>query len=135
MHTDQNTHTAAIASVVSLQLWHARLGHVDAQGIKRMSKLGIANNIGLTTTTVPSVCESCVEGKITRSPIPKYTDSRASGLLDLVHSDVCDVKLPSLGGSRYFVTFVDDHSRWFHGILSQTQIRMLQQICGIPKNG
>lgn len=29
-------------------------------------------------------------------------------MLDLIHTDVCG---PSIGGSRYFVTFIDDHSR------------------------
>lgn len=33
-------------------------------------------------------------------------------MLELVHLDLCDpVEVPSLGGSRYFVTFVDDASR------------------------
>jgi hypothetical protein len=30
-----------------------------------------------------------------------------------VHSDVCGSKqVPSMGGSHYFVTFTDDHSKW-----------------------
>ena len=110
--TDHTIATAAIANAASLQLWHARLGHVHAEGIKRMSTMGIVKGIKLTTTTIPKVCEPCVKGKIHRSPIPKYSDSRATGLLDLVHSDVCDIKIPSLGDSRYLLTFVDDHSRW-----------------------
>jgi len=33
--------------------------------------------------------------------------------LELVHSDVCGpLETPSLGGSRYFVTFIDDFSKW-----------------------
>ena len=32
--------------------------------------------------------------------------------LELVHSDVCGpLQVESIGGSRYFVTFVDDYSR------------------------
>ena len=32
-----------------------------------------------------------------------------SELLDLIHSDVCDMKsTPTRGGKKYFVTFIDD---------------------------
>lgn len=39
-------------------------------------------------------------------------DSKAKELLELVHSDLCGpVEVPSFGGSRYFITFVDDASK------------------------
>jgi len=45
----------------------------------------------------------------------KVKASRASKLLELVHSDVCiPMKITSLGGARYFVTFIDDFSRITH---------------------
>lgn len=52
--------------------------------------------------------------KAHRSPIPKESSSeRARGMLDSVHSDVCGpMEIPSLGGSRYFVTSIDEHSNW-----------------------
>ena len=37
--------------------------------------------------------------------------TRRKHILDLVHSDVCSVTEKSLGGTLYFVTFIDDHSR------------------------
>ena len=84
-HMNHTTNTAAVASAGTLQLWHARLGHVNAEGIKRMSTMGIVKGTKLTTTKLPQVCGPCVKGKIHRSPIPKLSDSRAAGLLDLVH--------------------------------------------------
>ena len=37
---------------------------------------------------------------------------RSSSVLELVHSDVCGpMKAESLGGARYFITFIDDYSR------------------------
>ena len=39
--TDRTIATAATANAASLQLWHARLGHVNAEGIKRISTMGI----------------------------------------------------------------------------------------------
>jgi hypothetical protein len=48
-----------------------------------------------------------------RVPFEKSKAKRASGLLELVHSDVCGpMQVPSMGGSRDFVTFTDDHSKW-----------------------
>ncbi len=39
--------------------------------------------------------------------------SRSTAVLDLVHSDVLGpANVPSLGGSRYFITFIDDYSKW-----------------------
>ncbi|XP_072060552.1 uncharacterized protein [Arachis hypogaea] len=37
---------------------------------------------------------------------------RARRLLEIVHLDLCSVEVPSNGGSRYFITFIDDFSRY-----------------------
>ena len=43
--------------------------------------------------------------KITKNPFPKI--NRTSNILDLIHSDVCDLhNTPTLGGKKYFVTFI-----------------------------
>ncbi|KAL0455065.1 UNVERIFIED_CONTAM: hypothetical protein Slati_0845700 [Sesamum latifolium] len=37
----------------------------------------------------------------------------ASSLLDLVHTDICELlNTPVRGGFSYFITFTDDHSRY-----------------------
>ena len=37
----------------------------------------------------------------------------SKGLLDVIHSDVWGpAQTPTLGGCRYYVTFIDDHSRY-----------------------
>lgn len=56
-------------------------------------------------------CIACLQGKHARDTF-RSSSSRAEGVLDLVHSDVCGpVEVPSLGGSRFFVTFIDDATR------------------------
>ena len=59
-------------------------------------------------------CTSCVYGKATRSVIPRFRSSgRASQLLGLVHRDICGpLEVQSIGGARYYITFIDDHSNW-----------------------
>ena len=52
-------------------------------------------------------------GKQHRQPFPKKSQSRSSQPLELIHSDVCGpMSVNSVGGSRYFVTFIDDYSRF-----------------------
>ena len=97
-----------------LYLWHERLAHVNKQGIVNMARNNVVEGLKLSWTKDDRVCRSCVVGKIPRSLIPKSRSSeRATELLELVHSDVCGpMQVPSLGGARYFVSFIDDHSEW-----------------------
>jgi transposase InsO family protein len=49
---------------------------------------------------------------MTKAPFTKQGE-RANDLLDLVHSDVCGpMSIGARDGSRYFVTFIDDFSRY-----------------------
>ena len=73
----------------------------------------VVDGVSIKDSTRPQVCDACVKGKIHCQPIPRKSDSRATGPLDLVHSDVCGpLQVHSMGGSRYFVTFIDDYSKW-----------------------
>ena len=57
-------------------------------------------------------CESCLLGKMTKTPFAKSCE-RASDLLELVHSDVCGpMSTTARGGYEYFITFTDDLSRY-----------------------
>ena len=45
-------------------------------------------------------------------PFKPLTHQQSKKKLELVHSDVCGpLQVESIGGSRYFVTFIDDYSR------------------------
>ena len=61
-------------------------------------------------------CSHCFAGKQHMVSFKSSAPSRKPEVLDLVHLDVCGpMKTRSFGGTSYFVTFVDDHSRklWF----------------------
>jgi hypothetical protein len=71
------------------------------------------------------VCEPCIEGKIHKTPFPKSNYKRNDTLLGLIHTDVCGkMSTPSLSGSEYFVTFIDDHSRysWVYFIKHKSEV-------------
>jgi len=58
-------------------------------------------------------CDGCVVGKGHRQPIPKSVKFRSTKLLELIHSDLNGpLEVPSLGGSKYFFSFIDDFSKW-----------------------
>ena len=94
-------------------IWHRRYGHLSPKYLQLLAKKKLV--IGLDYETCLkgiNFCESCVEGKQHRSQFPK-SERRATMPLELVHSDVCGaIETSSLGGGRYFLTFIDDYSRY-----------------------
>ncbi|GKE56283.1 retrotransposon protein, putative, ty1-copia subclass [Tanacetum coccineum] len=63
------------------KLWHSRLGHVNKKHIAQLQKDGVLESFNFKSD---DVCESCLLGKMTKSP---FTGSyeRGEGLLDLLH--------------------------------------------------
>ena len=56
-------------------------------------------------------CDYCLFGKHHRVTFNK-TSKLKENILDMFYSNVCSpMQLESLGGSRYFVMFIDDASR------------------------
>lgn len=93
-----------------VQLWHRRLGHL---GLANMKILRDKLARGISFKDPDSVqCVSCLKGKQTTLPFPKQKSTRATELLELVHSDVCGpIETASFAGYKYFLTFIDDKSR------------------------
>jgi len=57
------------------------------------------------------LCKGCLEGKQSRKKFPKKGGHRATNLLEIIHLDVCGpIQTFSHGGTKYFVTFIDDFS-------------------------
>ena len=66
-------------------------------------------------------CESCLFGKMTKSPFTRKGD-RASDILGLVHTDVCGpMNVNATGGFSYFITFTDDLSRYGYVFLMKNK--------------
>lgn len=102
-----------LASAPSSKLvtWHRRLGHINYVDLCKM-KNGAVDGISFSENpNILSKCEVCLKGKQTRKPFT-HTGTRAKGLLELIHSDLCGpMEKSSLGGAKYFLTFIDDFSR------------------------
>lgn len=90
-------------------LWHRRLGHLNHQDLCKLKTT--ATGIDFRSTKLVDPCIDCLKGKQSRFPFQK-NGTRATKLLELVHSDLCGpMEHFSLGGARYFITFIDDFSR------------------------
>ena len=93
--------------------WHRRLGHLSESSLQKLAKLKMADGFDYDPQRNIDFCKSCIEGKIHRQPFPKEGGKRSTELLGLVHSDVCgELNVKSLGGAKYFLTFVDDNTRY-----------------------
>ena len=93
--------------VESPTLWHCRLGHLNYRKLNEMHKLELLHVLNSNIDK----CNTCMLTKITRNPFPKV--KRSTRMLELIHSDVCDFhSTPSLGGKKYFVTFIEDSTRY-----------------------
>ncbi|GAA0159622.1 transmembrane signal receptor [Lithospermum erythrorhizon] len=92
-------------------LWHERLGHLNYNSLHNLKNKKMVH--GLPEFKSDNLtCNSCVNGKQTRSGFPKEATWRASKPLELIHSDLCGPITPmSSSGKRYFLTFIDDFSR------------------------
>nr|GEU54240.1 zinc finger, CCHC-type [Tanacetum cinerariifolium] len=89
-----------------LILWHDRLGHVHFKRMQDMSKDGLIPAIDMNTEK----CKTCMLTKITKKPFQNI--KRETKVLELIHSDLCDLHAtPSLGNKKYFMAFIDDASR------------------------
>lgn len=117
-----NKNVVSAYMIDSSSLWHHRLGHVNFRRMNEMAKLELIPNIDLKSEK----CKTCMLTKITRNPFPNI--ERCSKVLDLIHSDVCDLhSTPSIGGKKYFVTFIDDFSRYCYVYLLHSKDETLDK--------
>src|SRR6266851_1021108 len=101
-------------SSAPLNLWHHRLGHLNFNAIKCMVDEGLVTGMTFSNRDMPTgPCEPCLEGKQTRNIIYKITMMHTEHVLSRVHTDICrPLPVPSHCSYQYFVTFIDDSSRF-----------------------
>ena len=63
-----------------------------------------------------------MQAKQPRKPFKGLEEKRDLAPLDLIHSDLCEMNgLLTRGGKRYFMTLIDDATRYFHIYLLKTK--------------
>ena len=90
-------------------MWHNRLGYMSAKGMKIL--IAKEELEGLKSADM-GLCESCVMGKQKRVNFTITPREPKKVWLEMVHTDVWEPSpVSSLGGSRFYVTFINDFSR------------------------
>ena len=97
---------AIIATISDYTLWHRRMGHAHQRVIKHLSK-NTEGGPNQTINAPQGACEGCEKGKSKRLPFPP-SKSRAKKPFDLVHSDLDEMPVLSMGGYKYTTTYLDD---------------------------
>jgi hypothetical protein len=106
-NVDSSIYLASIE--VDTALWHHRLGHMSEKGMQILHK----RNFLLDLKQIDlDLCENCVYAKQKRVIFLRVGNEKKCKNLELVHTDVWGLdEVSSLGGSRYYVTFINDANR------------------------
>ena len=90
-------------------LWHHRLSHMSEKGMKVLLSKGKLPKLKSINF---DMCESCILGKQKKVSFLKSGWTPKVRELELVHTNLWGPSsVASLGGSRYYITFLDDSSR------------------------
>ena len=98
----------------TIGLWHLRFGHLGYDNVNKLISKSMVEGIDINPNEqFDQNCDGCAIGKQHKHPFSERNESEANDLLELIHSDVCGpMNIDSMGSSRYFVTFIDDYSRY-----------------------
>ena len=112
-HKCDNAHLGA--------LWHKRLGRISRNIVERFVSDGTLDSVDFTDFIVHV---ECIKGKHTKQK--KFGVYRATDVLELIHMDICGPFLtPTWNGQQYFMSFVDNHSRYTYLFLIHEKSQVL----------
>jgi len=104
--------TAFKSPALEAQLWHERFGHLGMQSLQQLASEGMVTGLPKNLSNLGDVCTGCMMGKQHRDAFPSE-GKKSSEPLALIHSDLCGpMNTPSLGKAKYFLTFIDDATRF-----------------------
>ena len=90
--------------------WHAKLGHIGQNHLKRLAKAGL---LGPIEKIDFPISEQCLAGKEKRLPFGKAKIVTLP--LELIHPNIFGpMNIRERHGAQYFITFIDDFTRFSH---------------------
>ncbi|XP_071921648.1 retrovirus-related Pol polyprotein from transposon RE1 isoform X2 [Coffea arabica] len=118
----------SLASMIvenKVDVWHRRLGHPNNVILSNLMKCGLLEQKDQCSTHALSLdCSACKLGKSKTLLFPTY-GSRANACFEIIHSDVWGITpVISHAHYRYFVTFIDDYSRftWIYFLRTKAEV-------------
>ena len=89
-------------------LWHKRLGHISKQRMELLVKNEILPPLNFNDF---DFCVDCIKEKMTNTR--KEGSTRSKQPLEIIHTDICGpFPTQTLEGNKYFITYIDDFSRF-----------------------
>jgi hypothetical protein len=119
---EQNEEALVHDEVNPIELWHRRYAHINYQALPFLKRM--VEGILELQSTHEGICKGCALGKNIKKPFPR-NNNRSKEILDLIHSEVCCLMpVKSLGGSLYYVIFIDDYSRktWLYLLKTKDEV-------------
>ena len=87
----------------------AQTRHISRQRLERLVRDGVLSNLDFSDF---ETCVVCSKRKMTTKTRYEKID-RCGSTLDFIPTDICGPLTPTaLGGYKYFITFIDDFSRY-----------------------
>ena len=102
----------------SFMLWHQRLGHISIERMKKLVNDGVLSTLDFADF---KTCVNCIKGKQTNKS--KRGAKRSTNLLEIIHTDFCCPDMDA-NGLKYFITFIDDHSRYMYLYLLRSKMEL-----------
>ena len=116
MPLDESANSVSLSDTLQNRLLHSRLGHIGPQAIQMLFKREALD--GMPTPSLKALqecsktCTSCIQGKTQALPHP-LTNNRATKVLEIIHMDLKGpLHTRTTKGHRYWLTLVDDYSRY-----------------------
>jgi hypothetical protein len=119
---EQNEEALIHDEVNPNELWHIRYTHIKYLALPFLKRM--VEGIPELQSTHEGICKGCALRKNIKKPFPSK-NNRSKEILDLIHSDVCGpMPIKSLGGSLYYVFFIDDYSRktWLYLLKTKDEV-------------
>jgi len=113
------------------ELWHIEYAHPNYQALPFLKNM--VEGIPKIQSTHEGFCRGCALGKNVNNPFSN-SNNKSKEILDLIHSGICGpMPVKSLGGSHYYVIFIDDYIRKTWGLLQCTSRDSQSEIMSILK--
>jgi hypothetical protein len=104
-------------------VWHSRLCHINFGCMTRLANMSLISKF---TNVKGSKYQVCVQAKQPRKS-HKTAEARVLAPLELIHSDLCEMNGElTKGGKRYFMTLIDDSTRYCYVYLLKSKDEALK---------
>lgn len=105
-------------------LWHLRFDHLTFISLNQLVAQDMVLGIP-KFSMLKKLCEGWLVGKQSRNSFKSYFHMGSTSIIEVVHSNVCVYfEDHTIGGNKYFVSSVDEHSRkiWVYLIKHKDEV-------------